>query len=140
MQILGAVFGLWLLHWLTRRSFVISTFAIMFVLLLGLGLLPDAPTWLVVSLFAGYMFIAPAANNMQFVYPSEIFETRIRSTGVGFAAAFSRISVAAATYLLPVAMQEYGVSATLLIMAAFPLVGLVVSLVWAPETKRAQLR
>lgn len=140
LQILGAVFGLWLLHWLTRRSFVISTFAIMFVLLLGLGLLPDAPTWLVVSLFAGYMFIAPAANNMQFVYPSEIFETRIRSTGVGFAAAFSRISAAAATYLLPVAMQEYGVSATLLIMAAFPLVGLVVSLVWAPETKRAQLR
>ena len=77
---------------------------------------------------------------MQFVYPSEIFETRIRSTGVGFAAAFSRISAAAATYLLPVTMQAYGVSATLLIMAAFPLLGLVVSLVWAPETKRAQLQ
>ena len=127
LQIVGAVFGLWLLHWLTRRHFVIWTFAIMFAVLLLLGLLPDAPTWLIVTLFAGYMFIAPAANNMQFVYPSEIFETRIRSTGVGFAAAFSRISAAAATYLLPVTMQAYGVSATLLIMAAFPLLGLVVS-------------
>lgn len=140
LQIVGAVFGLWLLHWLTRRHFVIWTFAIMFAVLLLLGLLPDAPTWLIVTLFAGYMFIAPAANNMQFVYPSEIFETRIRSTGVGFAAAFSRISAAAATYLLPVTMQAYGVSATLLIMAAFPLLGLVVSLVWAPKTKRAQLQ
>lgn len=139
LQILGAVFGLLLLHWLTRRHFVIWTFAIMFVQLLALGLLPDAPIWIVVLLFAGYMFIAPAANNMQFVYPSEIFETRIRSTGVGFAAAFSRLSAAAATYLLPVTMQEYGVSATLLIMSLFPLLGLLMSILWAPETKRAQL-
>jgi putative MFS transporter len=118
---------------------VIWTFAIMFALLLGLGLFPNAPVWVVVALFGGYMFIAPAANNMQFVYPSEIFETRIRSTGVGFAAAFSRLSAAAATYLLPVVMQNYGVSAILLIMSAFPLLGLGVSLLWAPETKRAQL-
>lgn len=139
LQVLGAMFGLLLLHWLTRRHFVIWTFAIMFALLALLGILPNAPAWAVVLLFAGYMFIAPAANNMEFVYPSEIFETRIRSTGVGFAAAFSRLSAAAATYLLPVTLQSYGVSKTLLIMSAFPLVGLVFSIFWAPETKRTQL-
>ncbi|CAM3066736.1 MFS transporter, putative metabolite transport protein [Paracoccus aminovorans] len=52
LQILGAVFGLLLLHWLTRRHFVIWTFAVMFAVLLAIGLFPQAPVWVVVALFA----------------------------------------------------------------------------------------
>lgn len=140
LQIAGAVFGLWLLHWLSRRHFVISTFAIMFVVLLAIGLFPQSPLWLIVVLFGTYMFIAPAANNIQYVYPAEIFDTRLRSTGVGFSAAFSRISAASATYLLPASLERLGVSTTLVIMSAFPLLGLILSVLWAPETKRKQLR
>ncbi len=140
LQIMGAVFGLLLLHWLSRRSFVIWTFAVMFAALLAIGLMPQAPLWLMVLLFGLYMFIAPAANNIQYVYPAEIFDTRLRSTGVGFSAAFSRISAASAVYLLPVSLQIFGASASLLIMAFFPLLGLVLSIFWAPETKRKALR
>lgn len=140
VQIIGAVFGLALLHWLSRRQFVISTFAIMFVVLLAIGLFPQSPLWLIVALFGAYMFIAPAANNIQYVYPAEIFDTRLRSTGVGFSAAFSRISAASATYLLPASLERFGVSTTLVIMSAFPLLGLILSIMWAPETKRKQLR
>ncbi|MDQ7775015.1 MAG: MFS transporter [Paracoccus aminovorans] len=140
LQILGAIFGLFLLHWLTRRHFVIWTFAVMFATLLAIGLFPGAPAWVVVALFAIYMFVAPAANNIEFVYPAEIFETRLRSTGVGFSAAFSRVSAATAVYLLPSALQMFGPSRTMVIMAMFPLVGLIFSIIWAPETKGKQLR
>ncbi|MCL4067911.1 MFS transporter [Pseudomonas sp. GX19020] len=139
MQILGAVFGLFLIAWLSRRHFVISTFAVMFVTLLAIGLFPQAPIWVIVGLFAVYMFVAPAANNIQYVYPAEIFDTHLRSTGVGFSAAFSRISAAAAVYLLPYALETLGASAALMIMAGLPLLGLVMSILWAPETKRKAL-
>ncbi|MGQ3671533.1 MFS transporter [Xanthobacter sp. TB0136] len=139
MQILGAVFGLLLLHWLSRRHFVIWTFAIMFAALLAIGLLPDAPFWVIVILFGVYMFIAPGANNIQYVYPAEIFDTELRSTGVGFSAAFSRISAAGAVYLLPTSLDMLGASASIIIMSAFPLVGLLASLAWAPETGNKQL-
>ncbi|MDF3604767.1 MFS transporter [Paracoccus sp. DMF-8] len=140
LQIAGAIFGLFLLYWLSRRSFVIWTFAVMFVALLAIGALQSPPLWLIVALFAIYMFVAPAANNIQYVYPAEIFDTRLRSTGVGFSAAFSRISAASAVYLLPFALERMGASATMLIMAAFPLLGMVLSILWAPETKRKILR
>lgn len=140
LQIAGAVFGLFLLHWLSRRSFVIWTFAAMFVALLAIGLIPNAPLWLIVLMFAGYMFVAPAANNIEYVYPAEIFDTRLRSTGVGFSAAFSRISAASAVYLLPVTLEALGASVTMIIMAMFPLLGLILSIFWAPETKRKVLR
>jgi putative MFS transporter len=85
------------------------------------------------------MFVGPAANNIQFVYPPEIFDTHVRATGVGFSAAFSRISAAGVTYLLPYLLLTFGFSATLIMMAAFPLLGLILSILWAPETKGKHL-
>lgn len=138
IQLAGAGFGLLLLHWLSRRGFVILTFAIIALTLVALGLLPGTSHW-VIFLFGLYLFMAPAANNIQYVYPSEIFDTRIRGTGVGFSAAFSRISAAAVTYMLPWLMATFGGSVTMLIMAIFPIIGLVASIAWAPETKETSL-
>lgn len=139
IQIAGAIFGVFLLHWMSRRGFVISTFAIILATFLALGLFPDAPTWFVVSLFAIYMFVGPASNNIEFVYPPEIFDTHLRATGIGFSAALSRVSAAGVTYLLPWLLQRFGFSGTLILMAAFPLLGLVLSILWAPETKHKHL-
>jgi putative MFS transporter len=139
IQIAGAVFGVFMLHWMSRRGFVIWTFLIVFLTFLALGLFPQAPTWFIVGLFALYMFVGPAANNIQFVYPPEIFDTHVRATGVGFSAAFSRISAAGVTYLLPYLLLTFGFSATLIMMAAFPLLGLILSILWAPETKGKHL-
>lgn len=138
IQLAGAGFGLLLLHWLSRRGFVTLTFAVIALTLIALGLLPGTSHW-VVFLFALYLFMAPAANNIQYVYPSEIFDTRVRGTGVGFSAAFSRISAAGVTYMLPWLMAEFGGSVTMLIMAIFPIIGLVASIAWAPETKETSL-
>ncbi|GAA4119985.1 MFS transporter [Enteractinococcus coprophilus] len=138
IQLAGAGFGLLLLHWLSRRGFVILTFAIIALTLIALGVLPGTSQW-VIFLFGLYLFMAPAANNIQYVYPSEIFDTRVRGTGIGFSAAFSRVSAAAVTYMLPWLMAQFGGSVTMLIMAIFPIIGLVASIAWAPETKETSL-
>ncbi len=140
IQIAGVIFGVFLVHWMSRRGFVIWTFVAVLAIFLALGLFAQAPTWFIVSLFATYMFIGPAINNIQFVYPPEIFDTHVRATGIGFSAAFSRISAAGVTYLLPSLLQSFGFSTTLIMMAGFPLLGLVVTLFWAPETKGKPLR
>lgn len=135
LQIVGALVGLWLLWLLPRRAFVIWTFAAMVALLLFLGGWPTQPPLLALLVFGAFVVIITASNNVQYVYPPEMFETRFRSTGVGFAAAFSRIGAAGATYLFPVTLTTLGVGPTLLLAAAFPAVGLVASMLWAPETK-----
>jgi putative MFS transporter len=43
------------------------------------------------------------------------------------------------TYLLPYLLLTFGFSATLIMMAAFPLLGLILSILWAPETKGKHL-
>lgn len=140
IQIAGVIFGVLMIHWMSRRGFVVWTFVAVLVIFLVLGLFPHAPTWFVVGMFAAYMFIGPAINNIQFVYPPEIFDTHLRATGIGFSAAFSRISAAGVTYLLPYLLQAFGFSATLIMMAGFPILGLIATLLWAPETKGKQLR
>lgn len=135
LQLLGAGLGLWLLWLLPRRTFVNWTFAIMVVLLVFLGGWTDKPAMLTLIVFGAFVLIITASNSVQYVYPPEMFETRFRSTGVGYAAAFSRIGAAGATYLFPVTLEHLGVSSTLLIAALFPAVGFIASIFWAPETK-----
>lgn len=139
LQLLGAGLGLWLLWLLPRRTFVNWTFAIMVVLLVFLGGWADQPALLTLIVFGAFVLIITGSNSVQYVYPPEMFATRFRSTGVGYAAAFSRVGAAGATYLFPVTLEHFGVSSTLLIAAIFPAVGFVASIFWAPETKYSSL-
>ncbi|MGO3153565.1 MAG: MFS transporter [Galactobacter sp.] len=139
LQLVGAIVGLWVLWLLPRRAFVNWTFGIMVVLLLFLGLWPDQPPMLTLVVFGAFTIVIVGSNSVQYVYPPEMFETRFRSTGVGFAAAFSRVGAAGATYLFPLTLAHLGVTQTLLIAAAFPALGFIVSLLWAPETKKVVL-
>jgi putative MFS transporter len=139
LQLLGAGVGLWLLWLLPRRTFANWTFALMVVLLVFLGGWTDLPPLVTLAVFGAFVLIITASNSLQYVYPPEMFVTRFRSTGVGFAAAISRVGAAGATYLFPVTLEHFGVSSTLLIAAIFPMVGFVASIFWAPETKYSAL-
>ncbi len=83
LQLVGAGLGVWALHLLSRRAFVVSSFAVMVVGLLVIGLFPDAPGVLVVAAFGLFTLVISGASNIQFVYPSEMFETRLRTTVSG---------------------------------------------------------
>ncbi len=61
------------------------------------------------------------------ILPAESFPTDIRSLGVGFATAMSRLGAAVSTGLLPWVLAQWGMQVTLLIPAAVLLVGFVVT-------------
>lgn len=139
LQFAGAVVFIWVLVATRRRSFAIWTFAITLVALLVLGVFPSAPLFVLATATGVYLFVASGASNLQFVYPSEMFPTRLRTSGVGFSAAMSRLGAALATYLMPILIAGVGINASLLLLAVFPLVGLIASVLLAPETAKRTL-
>jgi putative MFS transporter len=137
--LVGAVAGVVAIKYLPRRKLVIVTFAIVAVALVAMAFAGSFPVWFGVMAFVVFILVASAASNLEYVYPSEIFPTEVRATGMGFAAALSRVGAAASTFLLPVALEGLGNTATMGILAAVAVLGLVISILWAPETKGKSL-
>lgn len=133
--IVGAVAGIYLTHKATRRGFLISSFAVLAVSLLALALFPSSMVAFSILAFSIFTLTLSAVSNLVGVFPAESFPTEIRATGVGLAIAFSRIASAMSTFLLPVALLNIGTTNTLLCLVAILVIGLVVSILWAPETK-----
>ncbi|MFC9502641.1 MFS transporter [Streptomyces sp. NPDC057002] len=135
IPILGVSTGLFLVNRVGRRPLLIGSFVAIFVALFCLAVLPLHLALPVIVLFLVFHFAEAAGSALQFLYPSELFPTDLRATGVGFASAMSRIGSAGGTFCLPLLIAGVGNSGTLLIGAGITLVGLVVSLALAPETK-----
>ncbi len=129
---LGAVAAMPLIEWYGRRPICVVGFA---VGALAFGLLPFAGGWAVVVAFLAYAVAMGAATVLELVYPAELFPTSIRASATGFAAAVSRIGAFAGTFLLPIALARFGVTAVILGACALSVIGLAISLPWAPETK-----
>ncbi|WP_405541857.1 MFS transporter [Streptomyces phaeochromogenes] len=135
IAVAGIGLGLVVVNRIGRRSLLISSFVCINVSLIALAVLPLHWAFVVVALFAAFQFFEAAGSGLQFVYPSELFPTDLRATGVGIATAMSRVGSATSTFLLPIAADDLGVRGTLGIAVAITLVGLVVSYFLAPETK-----
>jgi putative MFS transporter len=87
------------------------------------------------ALFAAYAVFIGGTQIMQWVYPNELFPTEVRGSAVGLASSLSRIGAAVGTYLVPLALTTLGIGTTMIIAAVVTLVGLAVSIAWAPETR-----
>jgi putative MFS transporter len=134
MAAVGALVGMLTIERLGRRRQLIPPFWIMAVALVVVGAWGSAPAVVVVLCFAVFSFMNALQGNLTAVYPIEVLPTEVRSTGVGFAAACSRVGAAAGTFLLPVGIATIGIGPCLLIAAAVCVVGAVLSQVMAPET------
>jgi putative MFS transporter len=139
MLLAGAVAGVFAIKLFSRRGFTIWTFVIVFVALLGMAFSGSLPVPVAIAAFAVFVLVGSAASNLEFVYPSEIFPTEVRASGLGFATAISRVGAAVSTFLLPVALASLGTLPTMLVLAGFVALGAVVSIAWAPETKHQSL-
>ncbi|WP_293478287.1 MFS transporter [Pluralibacter sp.] len=139
LLIVGALLGLVLTWSLSRRRFLISSFVLLAVTLTALALTPASNSTAILLLFVLFSTAISAASNLVGILPAESFPTDIRSLGVGFATAMSRLGAAISTGLLPVALVSWGMRNTLLVLVAVLLVGLLVSLLWAPETRNLSL-
>jgi len=133
--LVGSIAGLWCTEKLSRRGFTIYTFIILTASLFVLSLLPAGSHGFAIMVFAIFTFVMSAASNLTLVYPAELFPTEIRGTGVGVVTAISRIGSAIGTFLLPVSVSSLGMTASMVGMSIILLIGTVVSIAWAPETK-----
>ncbi|MFC9557756.1 MFS transporter [Rhodococcus sp. NPDC056960] len=140
LQLAGVIVFIWVVGASRRRPLAIWTFGVIFALLFALGLFPHAPLIILAAIIGAYLFIAAGACNLEFVYPSEMFPTRLRTSGVGFSAAMSRIGAAATTYAFPALIASLGINAALLVLSAFALIGFIASVLWAPETSKSTIR
>lgn len=126
------------MHWansLGRRRLLVVSFAIMTAALAVLGALPSPAVLTVVACLGLYAFFSGGPGNLQWLYPNELFPTEIRASAVGAAMAVSRIGTVVSTYVLPGFLLAHGTRATMLAGAAISGLGLVVSVLAAPETR-----
>ncbi|WP_257982710.1 MFS transporter, partial [Shewanella sp. GutDb-MelDb] len=131
----GCIPAMYWLNSIGRRPLLIGSFGIMTASLALLGIVPNPSIWLIVAAFAVYAFFSGGPGILQWLYPNELFPTEIRASAVGAVMSFSRIGTIVSTYALPVYMATYGISSTLLVGAGISLLGLIVSVFMAPETK-----
>lgn len=139
LLIVGALLGLVLTWSLSRRQFLIGSFLFLALTLTALAFTPASNSTLILLLFVLFSTAISAASNLVGILPAESFPTDIRSLGVGFATAMSRLGAAIATGFLPMALISWGMRNTLLVLVVVLLVGLVVSVLWAPETRNLSL-
>src|SRR5699024_4927030 len=131
---IGSAAGALLVNRVGRRNMLIVPFAVTGAALLVLGLWPSAPAPIVVLCFLTFAIFNSGSNVLQMLYPSEIFPTGIRASGVGFAASMSRIGSAIGTFLLPIILVNWGITPVMFICAAVLFGGMIISIMWAPET------
>ncbi|MFF2597100.1 MFS transporter [Priestia megaterium] len=137
--VVGAILGILFTIKYSRRGFLISSFIFLSVTLFLLSILPDNANMFMIVIFAAFTLIMSAVSNLVGVFPAESFPTEIRSSGVGLATSMSRLGSAVGTFLLPISISELGMSPTMLILTAVLVIGTIVSIAWAPETKALTL-
>ncbi|QUW78710.1 MFS transporter [Streptomyces mirabilis] len=133
--LLGGVIGLWPVQRMGRRPFTIGTFAILATCLAAMAVLNGVSGWVLMVPFLVYTFVMAGASNITQVYPPELFPTALRGSGVGFLNGTSRVASAVGTFVLPVSLSRLGIGWSMGWMALVLLLGTVVSLGWAPETR-----
>ena len=108
----GAIAGLAIVDRISRRSFLIGSFAAAALTMLPLacGRTHRRSDGVLFAVFAG---VLSAASNLCYVYLPELFPTDLRASGIGLAIAASRIGSAASTFLLPVMVSVLGVRTAL---------------------------
>ena len=130
----GAFAGVWLVSRMSRRKFLTSTFfgsaLCLIVMIVGQAI----SIYITIIAFAAYAMLMSIAVVLEWPYPPELFDDRVRATGVGIVIAFSRVGAFLGTFLLPTLVESIGATGSLAVCAAVLIVGGVVCRIMAPET------
>lgn len=137
--VVGCIIATQLINVMGRRPMLIYSFLLSGIALFLLGMFYNSSEIVILILFGAYAVFIGGAQVLQLVYPNEIFPTEIRATAVGIGTSLSRIGAAIGTYLVPMSLDQFGISDTMYAAAAVTFFGLLVSYCIAPETKHLNL-
>ena len=131
--LVGVSFGILIFNRISRRMFLISNFLISAILIGILALVP-LNSQLQLLIFTIFAIVLSSGLVLDYPYPTELFDIKIRGTGVGTCITISRIGAAAGTFLLPILTHNGGANLAMLVCGAVLLFSFIVCLIWAPET------
>lgn len=137
--VVGCVIATRLIDTMGRRPLVIHSFLWSSLALLGLGVFSDGAEIAVLLLFGAYALFIGGAQVLELVYPNELFPTEVRAFAVGIGSSMTRVGSAIGTWLVPMSLAGIGIGNTMYAAAAVSFVGLLVSLLLAPETRGMSL-
>jgi len=127
---------------LGRKTIQMLGFGMMTVTFALLALIPDiekmAIPFLVIYGFS-FFFTEFGPNATTFVYPSEIFPVRVRTTGHGIAAAVGKLGGFLGVFVFPYLLHWKGLLGAESAAAIASLLGLIVTATMLPETKGKSL-
>jgi MFS transporter, putative metabolite transport protein len=133
VTLVGVTIGTLIVDRVGRRPLLIIPFWVTGAALVVVAFSHLLPAPVIVTCFFIYLFSYGIASILCGVYPMELFPTSIRTTGVGFASAMSRIGAAVGTFAFPVVLA-WSVPVAMGVMAGVCVVGAIVAVVFAPET------
>ena len=97
----------------------------------------------ILLIFAGFMifnFMTNLGPNAQtYLIAGEVFPTRLRGKGAGFAAAFAKIGAVATAFLFPILLADIGTQALLYILGGTSLLGAVITFAFRIDTTGVSL-
>lgn len=140
LGVAGAGIGMYTVEKIGRRPQILWCFAGMIVVLVALALTDNPSIGLLIFLLSGAILLANLGPGvLDMVYPNELFPTRLRASGTGFAGSISRIGAILGVTVFPVMVENWGMSRSTWLFAGVAVVGLIVSYFLAPETKGKSL-
>ena len=138
----GYAFSALLMDRLGRKTIQILGFGMMTVTFALLAFIPNlekmAIPFLVIYGFS-FFFTEFGPNATTFVYPSEIFPVRVRTTGHGIAAAMGKLGGFFGVFVFPYLLHWKGLLGAESAAAIASLLGLIVTATMLPETKGKSL-
>ncbi len=127
---------------LGRKTIQILGFCMMALAFAALALIPgiEKLVWPFVLIYGfSFFFTEFGPNATTFVYPSEIFPVRVRTTGHGIAAAMGKLGGFLGVFTFPLFIRWHGLPAAESAAAIVSLLGAVTTWFLLPETKGKSL-
>ena len=132
--LIGVIFGSLIFKTLSRRMFLVGTFflsaAALILLIIGNNFSP----FFQISVFAIFAIVLSSGLVLDYPYPTELFDVKVRASGVGTCITISRFGAASGTFLLPILTHLGGPILAMLVCTLVLLIGGTICLLWAPET------
>ncbi|WNC12308.1 MFS transporter [Brevibacillus brevis] len=123
-----------------RRTLAIFSLTFMAIPLIIIGIWTDMlPPILIIILYIAAQFSSYAGGALTNIYPVEMYPTNLRGAGKGLSTALSRVGSVIGSFLVPIVQSGYGVSAVILMISFACVLGAIVTIAWAPETRGKDL-
>lgn len=125
-----------------RKSIQAIGFSVMAICFVLIGLIPGLTTMVVPFLVLygiSYFFTQYGPNTTTFIYPTEVFPVRLRTTGHGISAATGKIGAFVGAFLFPILLKTTGIGKTEILVGIVSIAGLVLTVLCLPEPKQRDL-